>query len=226
MRISLFGPLLVFILVLTPGVARAGPIIGLPFHNNEGSLTALTPPYGLADGVMGFRFDVVSEITVDALGVYDYLGDGLSSSHQVGLWNSGGTLLASGLVSAGTASPLDAPAPNGYFRMVGISDTVLPIGTGYQVGALYAADDGDVGILGRYSPSTIAVNPSITFDRSRYAFGSSLTAPTADVYLPLSNAYFGASFNVIPEPTTLALLLSGSLAFGAVALRRRDSHDS
>lgn len=217
MRISPVGLLLVFILAFTPGVARAANIIvGLSGYDDSAFLEN--------PAVLGFSFDVsAAGMIVTQLGVYDHNGDGLISSHQVGLWDSSGTLLASGTVASGTTSPLDA---NGYFRTVDIPYLWVPPGTGYQVGAYYASvgPGTDADILGSYTSSQTTVDPLISFVHSRIVENSGFVAPTADTLG--SNRLFGASFNTIPEPTTLALLLSGSLAVGAVAFRRRNPRDS
>jgi len=45
-------------------------------------------------------------ISVTSLGWWDYDADGLAASHQVGIWNTAGTLLLSATVASGTADPL------------------------------------------------------------------------------------------------------------------------
>ena len=59
------------------------------------------PPFTL-----GWEFDVLDPISVTALGVFDDSQDGLVDRHPIGIWDSGGTLLASTTVSSGTADPL------------------------------------------------------------------------------------------------------------------------
>jgi len=201
MRISLLG----LLLVLTPAVARAGPIINLTGYNtNGGSFTH--------DAVQGFRFDVPSGpgIIVTHLGVYDYNGDGLAGAHEVGLWNSSGTPLASGTVAAGETPTLDA-----YFRLVDIADVFLPSGTGYQVGAWYEYGGPDAQDFGRWLDEDMSVSPLISFDSTRFANSATLTPPTSDN--AGSYNYFGASFNAnaVPEPSTLAAL-AGLLGMGLI----------
>src|SRR5262245_6479015 len=84
---------------------------------------------------IGWQFTVVAPITVDSLGIFDVGSDGLAERHQVGLWDSGGALLASAVVSS--ASTLVASASNaGDWRFESIAATVLPPGT-YVAGAFY-----------------------------------------------------------------------------------------
>jgi hypothetical protein len=58
---------------------------------------------------MGYEFDVTDSVTVFALGAFDEDGDGLNSSHLVGLFTEGGVLLASTTVN-------DSDSLIGHFR--------------------------------------------------------------------------------------------------------------
>jgi hypothetical protein len=46
----------------------------------------------------GYEFNITSSVTVIGLSVFDELSDGLVEAHDVGLWDSSGTLLASTVV--------------------------------------------------------------------------------------------------------------------------------
>lgn len=57
---------------------------------------------GTFNATLGWSFRTHQDIVVDGLGFWDFLGDGLKFPHQVGLWNSDGSvLLASTTISAG-----------------------------------------------------------------------------------------------------------------------------
>ena len=78
---------------------------------------------------IGFSFTANSNIVVTGLGVWDAsTGDPLTQNHQVGLWDAGGNLLASGTVL--TNSPL-----TGSWRYVTISPVTLNAGQTYFAGS-------------------------------------------------------------------------------------------
>lgn len=82
---------------------------------------------------VGWQFTVGgTPLQVTQLGLFDSGSDGLLASHQVGIWNSSGTLLSSATVKAGTASPLTA----GY-RYEPVTPFTLPANGTYQIGALF-----------------------------------------------------------------------------------------
>ena len=73
---------------------------------------------------LGFVFTATSSFAVDSLGYYD--NGGLTEIHQVGLYNSSRTLLASATVT-GTGTQV------GFFNYTAISDVDLIAGQTYQV---------------------------------------------------------------------------------------------
>jgi hypothetical protein len=66
---------------LTP--AEAVHIGSVPYIGNS-------YPYPVT---VGYRFGPTATVVTNQLGVYDYGGDGISGSAQVGLWNDSGGLL-------------------------------------------------------------------------------------------------------------------------------------
>ena len=101
---------------------------------------------------LGYSFLVNSPITVTGLGVFDENSDGLNVSHDVGLWDASGNLLASTTVAAGTVDPL-----NGFYRMAAISGVSLTAGNVYYVGSVNGIDND--GWL--QDPSTLIAAPEI-----------------------------------------------------------------
>ncbi|HWQ92015.1 MAG TPA: LamG-like jellyroll fold domain-containing protein, partial [Clostridia bacterium] len=91
-------------------------------------------------GTVGTRFAVgTSALNVTALGFEDADGSGFNSAHQIALWDTNGTLLASVTVPAGTAAPLE-----GAWRYATLpSPVALLSGTTYFVGAEVFDGDGD-----------------------------------------------------------------------------------
>jgi hypothetical protein len=169
--------------------------------------------YGNGGWVLGYSFLANSPISVVSLGVYDADGDGLAGSHDVGLWDSSGTLLASTTVPSGTGGSLNAG-----FRFSSIAPVVLSSGSTYYVGAT-ALGEGDLWLE---DPLSLTPAPEITYDSRRYTSSSgSLVFP--DAAGSGSTGYFGANFEfdsaAVPEPATFGILGVGLAALAV--LRRR-----
>jgi len=163
---------------------------------------------------LGYSFLVNSAITVTGLGVFDDNSDGLNVSHDVGLWDANGNLLASTTVGAGTVAPL-----NGFYRMASISGVSLTAGNIYYVGSVNGIDND--GWL--QDPSSLVAAPEITYLSRQYEFsGGGLVFP--DLVGSGSTGYFGGNFefgtSTVPEPGSLLMLGSGVLAV-AGAFRRK-----
>jgi hypothetical protein len=181
-----------------------------------GVTTSNTGTLGVNTGTwtLGYSFLVNSAITVNGLGVFDDGSDGLNVSHDVGLWDAAGNLLASTTVAAGTVAPL-----NGFYRMATISGVSLTAGNVYYVGSVNGIDND--GWL--QDPTTLVAAPEITYLSRQYEFsGGGLVFP--DLAGSGTTGYFGGNFEFggspVPEPGSLLMLGSGVLA-AAGALRRK-----
>src|SRR5690242_15524290 len=80
--------------------AQATPIVGVTFPNGASWFQP-----GFTN--LGYSFVADVATIVVSLGVWDQDSDCLLNSHEVGLWDSDGTLLTSTLVGGGTAGILD-----------------------------------------------------------------------------------------------------------------------
>jgi len=165
---------------------------------------------------VGWEFDVLSTITVDGLGWFAEGAAGLPTSHEIGIWNSSGTLVASGTVASGTADPLD-----GLFRTVSITPVVLTPGV-YIIGGQNFSTNTEQLAFG-VSPETASSISFITGEFIDGGFAEPTTA-TGD-----SNCCWGPSFSVesggvslVPEPAWGGFVLAFGLA-GMVFVRRRKS---
>jgi hypothetical protein len=195
--------------VLGAAAAAHAGTPAMSYSNNTGESLG-NPPFTL-----GWEFTVNTPVTVDGLGVFDDSLDGLAESHDVGLWNSTGTLLTSTTVLAGTADPLI-----GNFRYADIAPLTLQAGT-YVIGATWLSGaDNNVFTTDGGVVTTI---PQITFDAAAYTGGSTLADPTSIV--AASEGYFGPNLLVtpVPEPATWAMMLVGFGGMGAAMRGRRKS---
>jgi len=213
-----FAAAAVVTLVAGTATAQGSPAQGSPALAFDPSAGVVASPAGQN---IGWRFDVLSSMTVVGLGWFDDAGDGLVLSHQIGLWDNTGTLLASATVSAGTTDPLV-----GQFRTAGINPLVLAAGMGYTIGGYTTATA--AGQDPFYFNAPYTTDPSVAYTGAVYSnFTPSFGRPTQSS--SAVSGFFGPSFSVtpnvpnvsaVPEPATVALVGGGMLVLGLGARRR------
>lgn len=164
---------------------------------------------GANAGTYGWAFTLSNTITVTDLGYFDFGGNGLNQSHDVGIWTSSGTLLVSATVPSGTAGTLIDG-----FRYTLITPTILPPGD-YVIGGFESGSSGDPIVV---TATTITTASGITYNGSAISGATSFSFPSEPGQ---GNSYFGPNFefNNVPEPTTVALLVLGGLTAGFVRKR-------
>ncbi|MGE5647903.1 MAG: DUF4082 domain-containing protein [Acidobacteriota bacterium] len=181
----------------------------------------ITAPTSLDDFLtLGFQFTPNAPLTVTSLGYYDEGGDGLLASHEIGIFDAGGNLLASATVGFGTAAPLI-----GNFRYVPIAPLTLSGSLTYTIAATTGGFAGDPWAFGTAGSITgLTVNPLIGIapDAGRYIYpgANALVYPTNTfTYTLYAGPNFGFESTAVPEPGTFVLL--GLTLLPAIALARR-----
>jgi Domain of unknown function (DUF4082)/PEP-CTERM motif len=166
------------------------------------------------NATIGYDFTLTTSVTVTELGFFDANGaSGPSDPHPVGIWTSGGTLLASATVPAGPPSLLIDG-----FDFVPITPIVLGPGS-YAAGAYGVLGSSDNFEFGKSGSTTI---PGLALGGAVETFATGLTFPSSPETFA-TQGYFGPDFLVAttPEPSTvgLAALALGLMAF--YSMRRR-----
>ena len=199
-------------LLLLTSTCSAVPVLSFPTTSSTASPSL--------DLIAGWTFTTNSAFQINALGIYDEGLDGFGVAHEVGIWDSLGSLLASVTVPSGIGSTLIA-----NFRYVAIAPILLAAGQTFTVGATFGAFNPDVY---NFSANNVVYNPAITFGQTVVTLASPLTQPTTTV--PLGDGIFGPNLDITlitpgaPELTAASAGLPLTiclLAFCLLSRRRR-----
>jgi len=184
--------------------------IGLRAQTQGIDFTSPTIDFTNGQWSLGYEFSVAGSVTVDGLGMYDDQKNGfVDEAHQVGLWTSSGTLLASAWVSSG--NPL-----LGWFRYATISAVTL--GSGNYIVASTTGNDNYT-----WDPVGFTTAPGITYVGDRFVSSGSLAFPTNSSGV---TGWFGGNVrltdrNSVPDSSATLLMLAGGLGIVAALRRRR-----
>ena len=166
---------------------------------------------------LGFQFNTNDyPLRVTHLGFYDDGKNGLTESHDVGIFDSVGNLVVSTTVEPG--APL-----TGWFRFYGITPYTLAANQTYFIQAVVGAENFTFFL--EHSLNGFGVDPGITFvtdayhaDGPGFDIPGGVLAPPNEfstlIYGDGEAGYFGPNFQytVVPLPNT-ALLLGAGLGF-------------
>lgn len=218
--------LLTILCSLTFGLSALSPL----------TVCAQTPAYSFNTGthdpyydnyVGGFEFTTTTRFNVTELGYYDYQQDGLATSHAVGIYNDGGTLLASLTVDAGTANTLLGkfrykPLGNPLTLSANSTYTIAAVNNTSDASVIYDASDPvnstglmvnadlnvpTLGALYTYNNPSVLSDPTSNYGYQVYAGPNFILGPD--------------STPATPEPGTNALLFNIGLASSSLLIRRR-----
>lgn len=196
--------------LVSSGVAHANPEPAVSFSGFAA--------YNFGSYSVGWSFTVNQPTEVSSLGYFDHLNDGLTGTHEVGIWTSAGVLVTSAVVPAGTAAAL-----SGGFRYVPIPVSILPPGD-YVIGGMSNAGD-----LFWASVTGFSTSPLIAFGNALYISSTSLVRPT----IPgpgVGGAYFGPGMLISPASVDTPPTANAGIDFSAdegqpVMLDGNGSHD-
>jgi hypothetical protein len=173
-------------------------------------LEVLSGPVGnsIVNHTVGWSFHVEDPIRIDALGYFDFNGDGLNLSSEVGLWRDDGKLLATVAIPSGTSATLIDS-----FRFVSIDPLVLGPHD-YVVGAVANTANTNLGDDLVVDLATIRTAPEITFIQNLASNVQSTSLQFPDTYFPTQGTgFFGPNLTFtripaptkVPEPSTIVL---------------------
>jgi len=151
---------------------------------------------GSTGDVVGFRFEVLAPVEVDALGAWNADSNGgLSTAHQVGIWDSTQTLVASVTVDPLTGTVI------GDWTYAAITPVTLTPGQVYTAGMIYFDTDSDSYISGA---SGVTTDANVTWINAAYPSTGSLGfAYPANDSSPTSGGRFGPNFTFTVVPVEL-----------------------
>ena len=185
---------------------------------------SFSPLGGFRAEVEGWEFTPTADLTIEAMGLFDWRGGGLSTSHPVGLWvkDNPSSPVATVTVPSFAQSDLVLPAPSGAWRLQNLQSPVTALAdTTYVIGVFGPQGTQELSING----PTAIFDPVVGFNPNREYGTSSLTTINALEYPSFTQAgapNLGANFTytVVPEPgSAVGLAMLGCVCL--TNLRRR-----
>jgi hypothetical protein len=168
---------------------------------------------GITFGTAGWSFQPLTDVSVTALGSFDYLVSG-QGPIKVGLWMADGTLLASHTITSGSMLVNEC-------RYEAIPAVQLSSDQTYFVGAYVTSGDLMNYFVVDFDFGTVIMAPEIQLgmvavsSAAGFNFPDNIESPSGYVFLAPN-----FEFQPVPEPATLWLVGAGSLALLATRRRR------
>lgn len=172
---------------------------------------------GASSATRGWSFTLGNEINVTALGFYDSGSNGLAETHQVGIWDTAGTLLVSGTVGNDVLIS--------KFRYTTVLSGITDLQPGdYRLGGLGSANNSNRRGVS-LSDTTLASGVTYTGSLSNGDPGTFSDPSTPTTSLGYDVGYFGPDFLftpvAVPEPAPLAIFAVAGLAMGLMRRKPR-----
>ena len=174
----------------------------------------------VSDTIAGVQFLVSNSININALGIWDEGADGLAHSHDVGLWNSTGSLLIASTTVTNAATSVASTSADGRWLAVLVGNITLTPGT-YVLGATFLNRDAD---LARLSATSSGIS-GVTFSNALQQTNTSvLTFPTQNSSNVNAGSFGPNAFllpSSVPEPGSVGLFVGMGLTGAFTFMRRR-----
>jgi hypothetical protein len=182
--------------------------------------------FNIGDATLGYWFTVTADITVDGIGLFDFGSDGLSSPHQVALWNAIVTPSGDLVEQSFRIEPLNLSPPppsnpevsdsgfGSYIYLDLAAHEVLEPGD-YVLGASYLPGSSNQDLV-QAMPLSIFSTPNVIFREGVFGEADGLTVEFPDPSI-FGQTYFGPALRIsstIPEPLTAALFIIGLVGMG------------
>lgn len=176
----------------------------------------ISGPPGFANlfkDTVGYAFTVrENPLSAHRLGVYDASGNGLDSMNIIGLWQEGGTLLATAILPSGSSAPLVSG-----FRWFDLATPVLlSANTTYRIGVQADLEMHPSGFAtGLVSPDVTLIGAVRNNQQGNFSYPGSSPFPDQAIAGP------NLAYTVVPEPSIAHLVASTAIALFAFRFFKR-----